>query len=108
MKFVNFTPHVINIVSAEGEPVLSLESSGIARCAKEAHLIDEIDGVCLYDMQYGAVTGLPDSEKGTMYIVSQLVRQAIPERLDIASPGPLVRNADGNPVGCKGLICNHR
>ncbi len=108
MKFVNYTPHVINIVSAEGEPVLSLESSGIARCAEEAQLITEMVGVCLYDMKYGEVTGLPEPEEGTMYIVSQLVRQAIPERLDVASPGPLVRNDSGNPVGCKGLVCNSK
>jgi hypothetical protein len=99
-------PHVINIVSAEGQPVLSLDSSGIARCAEEAQLVEQIDGVCLYDMKYGEVTGLP--EEGTMYIVSQLVRQAIPERLDVASPGPLVRNDSGNPVGCKGLVCNSK
>lgn len=42
-------------------------------------------------------------EATTVYVVSALVRLALPYRRDLASPGPLVRDADGQPVGCRGL-----
>lgn len=55
---------------------------------------------------YGAVEGLPEPKAGVIYIVSALVRAAVPGRLDVASPGELVRDAAGAVVGCKGLSVN--
>lgn len=60
---------------------------------------------------YGAVqtqTGqpVPEPEEGVFYVVSALVRLAAPERTDFLSPGPLVRGADGQPIGCRGLTRN--
>jgi hypothetical protein len=39
-----------------------------------------------------------------LLIVSGMVREALAgSRSDVASPGALVRNAAGQPVGCNGL-----
>ena len=51
---------------------------------------------------YGEVTGLPDPRDGAYLIVSGMVASACP-RDDVYSPGPLVRDADGQVIGCVGL-----
>ena len=64
------------------------------------------DGVGLYKTEYGEVEGLPEPQEGVLYIVPAMVRNALPERKDLASPGMLIRNAEGQPVGCDGLDIN--
>jgi hypothetical protein len=34
------------------------------------------------------------------------VRESVPSRKDVVSPGELIRDAKGNPVGCKGFEMN--
>ena len=55
---------------------------------------------------YGAVVGLPEEQDGVLYIVSGLVRAALPDRKDLASPAKLVRNDKGEIVGCEALEIN--
>jgi len=57
-------------------------------------------GVPLTRTTYGEVV------EGTLYVVSGLVRAAVPERTDVASPGELVRDALGVVTGCRGLVVN--
>jgi hypothetical protein len=52
--------------------------------------------------KYGEVTDLPEPEEGTIYIVSGMVAAAAP-RPDVMSPGTLVRDDQGKPMGCLGL-----
>lgn len=54
----------------------------------------------------GAVEGLPDPSTGILFIVSALVRSAVPARADVASPGDLVRDAAGAVIGCRNLVVN--
>ena len=79
-KFVNLTPHTLNVhTNADGE-------------------------IELFAVEYGEVTFPPEREEGTVFIVSGMVNDALPdERTDITSPGELIRDADGKPIGCKGL-----
>lgn len=62
--------------------------------------------VPVYTMRYGEVIGLPPQSETDAYVVSAMVRLAVPERLDVLSPGPLIRNEAGQPIGCDGLIAN--
>jgi len=55
---------------------------------------------------YGRVEGLPEPETGVLYLVSAVVRAAVPGRADVASPGDLVRDGEGNVIGCRHLILN--
>ncbi len=55
---------------------------------------------------FGEVEGLPEPQDDTLYIVSLLVRRARPYRGDLLSPGQLIRDAEGRPIGCKGLAAN--
>ena len=104
---VNLTPHEINIYDENGKNLLAkLPSEGVARCSVQSRIVGWDLTIPLFSSTIGEVTGLPEHDPEKIYIVSLLVRQALPNRRDIASPGELVRDENGNPIGCKGLVIN--
>jgi hypothetical protein len=106
MQFVNLTPHTI-VVYKDDKPVLEIPASGQeARVQVLTERIGEANGVELFVSRPGPVTGLPRPQNDVIYIVSMAVRLALPEATDLASPGELVRNSAGQPIGCRGLIVN--
>lgn len=108
MKLINLTPHQIDIHTTDG--VLSLPPSGqVARVSQTSTLVGplDVDGghtVVVNRRRMGAVTGLPDQVDGTALVVSALVAAAVPGRADVFSPGDLVRDSSGKPIGCQGLF----
>lgn len=107
MEFRNLTPHTINIVDGEGNEVLSISPSGdIARVAVSNQLVETDLGIEIFRAEYGEVEGLPAPKADMVYIVSMLVRERVPERSDVFSPGLLVRDDSGRPIGCRGLVMN--
>ena len=95
MKYINLTPHSINLIGV-GE----LPSSGLARVK------DTLTGDGILKIRtYGAIEGLPEPKDGTIYIVSSMVMSlAIKHgRTDVYSPSDFVRDGDGKIVGCKSL-----
>jgi hypothetical protein len=106
--FVNLTPHAIHLHGAGG--ITTVPADGrVARCATIATPAGAaFDGTPLMRRSFGAVTmsdgtSFPDPQEGTMFIVSALVGAALPGRDDVASPGNLVRDPDGNIIGCTDL-----
>ena len=107
MRLINLTPHEIKIVGTSGEPLAVLPPSGsVARVAVTREIVGDVGGVPVFRTAYGAVTGLPDEQPGMALVVSAIVRQAVPGRRDVFSPGELVRGVDGQPTGCRGLDGN--
>jgi len=107
MNFINLTPHTNSVCNASGEVVLALPASGaVARVASSSVSRESGLGFDFNSVSYGEVSGLPDAAEGVMLVVSAMVRSALPGRKDLASPGELVRNSEGQPVGCKGLNLN--
>ena len=107
MKIINLTPHSVSVCDAAGLVLVTLPPSGqVARVSVTTSPAGDVNGLPLVRQVTGAVTGLPPVEADTMLVVSAMVRLAAPARLDLASPGELVRGADGQPVGCKGLVVN--
>lgn len=111
MKLVNLTPHALSIIGPNG--ILELPPSGaIARVDVEMRHIENlnIDGtntqIGAYRQKVGKVTGLPTYEPGVIYVTSALVRLAVPDRQDVVSPGELLRDEQGQPRGCHGLVFN--
>ena len=103
MKFVNLTPHEINIYSGE-ELVKTVPASGtVARCSQREEVLGKIDGIFITKQVFGEVYGLPDQEEGVAYIVSRIVEEALPMRDDLYIPGPMVRDENGRVIGCRGL-----
>jgi len=108
---INLTPHALNILgqSIQGQSihVTVLPPSGrIARVSTSSELAVEIDGISVFRQSTGNVEDLPPPANGDYYIVSAMVRLALPERKDLLSPGALLRNTEGQPIGCNGLVTN--
>lgn len=103
MKIVNFTPHAVTIRRGETGDRMIPPSGKVARVSQVLAEAGTLDGIRLVRSTYGPVTGLPESEAGTAYIVSTMVRLAVPGRSDVYSPVDFVRDAAGQIVACKGL-----
>lgn len=103
----NLTPHPINFIGENGEKILTIESSGIARAAQSREKIGTVDlGICgipINHSKYGTVEGLPDPENGVIYVVSALTAQAVPNRSDVFITDDAVRDEDGRVIGCRAL-----
>ena len=106
--FVNLTPHTINVYKHDNTHISIPPSGAVARVSVEYTVIDNWDGVYVRKAHYGEITGLPDTDKcpktgePKIYIVSGMVAAAV-SRGDVMSPGELIRDENGRPVGCNGL-----
>lgn len=99
--FVNLTPHALNVHTGKG--VVIIDPSGeVARVATFSTAAPFIGDVPTCRTVTGEVTGLPEPIEGTIFIVSGMVAKEAP-RPDVMSPGDLVRNESGRPIGCQGL-----
>ncbi|SHJ67755.1 hypothetical protein SAMN02745244_03023 [Tessaracoccus bendigoensis DSM 12906] len=100
----NYTPHkVLTYRPDDGEPVV-LPQRGNVR------LVEQFDdggllpnGRPLTLLSYGLADGLPEATAGVVFVVSQLVVGAHPEREDLVFPAGLVRNDEGDIVGFRYL-----
>lgn len=108
--FVNLTPHTIDLLSEGGEKVSIQPSGQLARVSVK----QEVVGHYIFMEKkfprkksvYGKVEGLPEEKEGVVFIVSALVRNALPDRGDIVSPTDLVRDQNNQPIGAKALDGN--
>ena len=68
--------------------------------------VDIMEGVPMMVSEHAGVSNLPESKRGVIYIVPSHVREALPERGDLASPSKLIRNSVGHVIGCGALQVN--
>lgn len=110
-NFINLTPHDIHIYVKDGdvrtEFLRTVKPDGtVARVETTTWKVGVMDGVPMFKSKTGGVIGLPNPVPGTVWIVSTMVREAVKGRMDVASPGELIRNGKGEVVGCNGLNFN--
>ena len=109
-KLINLCPHDITIVDEEGHIVLILphEEGRVARVATTETPRKNTLGYPfpVVHREWGAVTGLPAPQPGVAFVVSAAVVSACPGRADLFSPGRLIRDANGQPTQCVGLVAN--
>ena len=109
-KFVNLTPHAIRVRGVDGAASstdTTIAPSGeVARVSVKTEKTGNVEGLPVMVQTTGAVEGLPLMVGGAVFIVSAMVRLAMPDRTDVCSPGVLIRDDSGQPVGCVGLIFN--
>lgn len=122
LQLVNLMPHDFTLLSPSGVvhrgPTLTaanptvlrvIPSTGVARATQEAPVAaPEVDGIPTTEpVRYGAVEGLPDFDGVHGYIVSLVTVQAARASrrtvADLFTPGDLVRDEKGQPVGCLSL-----
>lgn len=119
MKFVNLTPH--NIVfrfDANNEPV-ALESDLIIASTGRAFIttasetaIETINGVPCTEIEYGAITDLPDPDGESLFIVAMPTAQFLAAAgrtndiryPDTGKPEFCVRTATGAPFATRRLL----
>jgi len=103
--YINLTPHMLNVYTNMGTCLNIPPSGDVARVSTVDTVLTDLGGaVGLVSTSYGDVTGLPtDVSVDQYYIVSGMVASAISGRNDVVSPGALVRDDSGKPVGCNGL-----
>jgi len=115
--FVNLTPHVIVLQSAEGTRHSVAPSGTVARIATVPYADSLVcgcaewpDGVTLCGpTQWGEPVGLPEPKEGVVYIVSALFAGRVGDRKDTYYPatGPkdgCVRDEKGQVVAVTRLI----
>jgi hypothetical protein len=86
MRFINLTPHAINLANAEGEIISTIPASGqTARIASTQTVVGEVNGIPVRRTDWGKVEGLPEPQDGVVLVVSTLVAQAT-HRADVVSP----------------------
>ena len=99
---VNLTPHAITVVGHGTIP----PSGDVARVSVRDIPASDVGGYPVSTQQTGDVTDLPGPVPGVYYLVSTMVRLALPDRMDLLSPGQLVRDDAGRPIGCQTLNRN--
>ena len=92
MRFINLTPHNINM----NDGSVFSPSGTIARVSTTFSDFDQ-HGVC--QQQYGQVTGLPNPEEGVMFIVSALVLNAVKDRVDLVAPATSHKDTNRSESG---------
>ena len=103
-NIINLTPHAITFVTELGQSIRTVEASGqLARVSVKTETTGEFAGIPVTRSVYGEVEGLPAPEAGTVYIVSSLVAQRVPEREDVFIPNESVRDGEGRIIGCRSL-----
>lgn len=100
---VNATPHAVNLVNDDGDILRTFKPEVSVRVASTCKVVDEIAGIPIDCTTFGEVEGLPEYQSGVYYIVSRLVKQALPDREDLLCPGQQVRDFAGRVIGCKSL-----
>ena len=109
----NLTPHKVAFQLASGEMKV-LEPTGIVpRVSEQATVVGVVSieddshpngvTVSLMHVTAGRLEGLPEPQKGIIYIVSRLVAEAARDRDDLVFPFELVRDNSGTIVGCGSL-----
>lgn len=103
-KILNLTPHSISFVDENGNVIRIVEPSGdVARLATRTVVTGEYDSIPITETVYGEIQGLPDPIDDTIFIVSSLVAQRVPERDDVFIPNESVRDDAGRIIGCRSL-----
>lgn len=104
MKIVNLTPHAINFLREDNSVLATVEPSGaITRAAQTRDRVSEVNGIPVNQCSYGAVTGLPDPQPETIYLVSALTAQACRDRSDVFITDDAVRDDSGRIIGCRAI-----
>lgn len=97
---LNYTPHrVLTYMPRQGSEMVLPQRGNVRLTETLARGEPFPNGLPCTQVGYGAADGLPQPVDGVVYLVSQLVVSALPDRTDLAFPAGLVRNDEGDIVG---------
>jgi len=100
--YINTTPHSISDTNSgiifPKDPNCQLRINVTSKLVRFTH-----EGIPLYTKTYGHLDNEPPILENTFYITSLLVKQGYPHRSDFIIPGDLLRDENGQPIGCDGF-----
>ena len=101
---INKVPHPVYILD-DTDSIIKMfpQSTGMIRLDEHSEDIGKINGIPICNTTWLNTASVPPAESGIYYIVSQLVKNAMPERPDFLVPKDVVRDNDGNIIGCRKL-----
>jgi hypothetical protein len=100
---INKTPHPLNLVNLQGDVVIIAPTLPAARVEAPRTGIDPVAGFPVSYVTLGKVVDLPEPQPDTIYVVSSMVLDRVPDRVDVFAPGELIRDDDGRVIGANGL-----
>ena len=100
-KIINLTPHDVDIYK-DGKIVKTYKSKGSLRLKEILTSNGKICGVPIVKSEY-CKDKIPKYQEGIFYIVSNVIQVAYPKRKDLLVTLDLVRDNEGNIIGCKSL-----
>lgn len=103
-KIINKTPHPVYILDKHKKVIRVFpKSSGMIRVEESTKFVRTINDVPITCTTWGDTNDVPAPVEGTYYIVSQLVKNALPHRTDLLVPKQVIRDKQGNIIGCQSL-----
>lgn len=106
-KIINMTPHAVTIVTKDGEVIKTFPKGEVVpRLSQSTQTVDEVMGIPITETKFGECMNLPDAMDGIYLIVSRLILAANSERTDLLVPNQVVRDGEGNIIGCSSLARN--
>ncbi len=111
VKLVNLTPHPLHFFAGDGCELVFEPAGSPARVEQTRALVLDLvtsDGhnAPVTQSSFGEVTGLPEPQPNTFYVVSLITAQAlkaIGRTDDILIVDAAVRDEQGHIVGCRGF-----
>lgn len=103
MNIINLTPHSLNIINNNNETVTIAPTGKIARVTSKTEIVDTINDINIMKQTFGEVIDLPEPIENTIFVVSRMVKDRVPNRNDVLVPGIPVRDDKGNIIGANGL-----
>ena len=104
--FLNLTPHVVRVLKQDGS-FMKIEPCGIVpRLSAQSVKVGTNLDVPIFKTVFGETKDLPNKRDNILLIVSAMVRTANPTRDDLVSPKELIRDDNGNIIGCEGFDVN--
>lgn len=115
MKLINYTTQSINIMNCDNEevilePAVTAETAPYVKKAKVDNELYTDEGFVMIQTQYEIVSGnVPEPQEGVLYLVSQAVFNAFPERRDfVCSNDLLFVKGNRRPQGIRTLKCRDK
>lgn len=111
MRFVNLTPHDVNIMPrGVGGRVIRLAPGAPARVVTASRMVGYVGDVPVVEYDIQGIDGIPPPRDGVVYIVSAIVRDALyrlgQSRADVVSPDQrrAVRDMNRRIIGITRLV----
>ena len=105
-RLVNKTPHPITLIT-DGETIEYEADKNPTRLVNAERRIGTINingsSIDAYETTDGEFDNLPPKKNNILYIVSNMVKERLPNRMDLVTPTKFVRDDDGRIIGAKGV-----